>query len=189
MRRVLTFATFCSLALSGLASAQTRPAIELEGGGGYVFGGGSENPGPSLPTLDAAIVVWPGKRWGLAARVVRGPGEDLHTPVESLDRTFLGSGHLQYWTATLRHRRLLRADLGLEIGAGMLFGGEFASVQMFHNPPRRVAAPDNFFNGLSVEALVTRGLARSLAVKAGLTCDFNVETVNLQPVALGVIRF
>lgn len=188
MRKILVLAV-CSLVLADLGHAQERPVVELEGGGGYAFGGGGENPGPSLPTLDAAIAVWPTERWGLAVRLVEGPGEDLHAPIESLDRTFLGLGHLHYWTVTVRHRRSLSPDLGLEIGFGMLFDGEFATIQMFHNPPRRSSMPDTFFNGFSVEMLVTHPLARHFALKAGVTYDFNFDTANLQPVALAVMRF
>lgn len=189
MRKILILAGLCSLAFPDLGYAQRRPVIEVEGGGGYVFGGGGENPGPSLPTLDLALVVWPAERWGLAVRLVEGPGEDLHAPVESLDRTFLGFGHLHYWTVTARHRRVAQRDLGFEAGFGMLFGGEFATVQVFHNPPRRSSAADIFFNGFSLEALVTRALARHFGVKAGVTYDFNFDTANLQPVVLGAIRF
>jgi hypothetical protein len=187
--RILVFAAWCSIAVADFGYAQSRATVEFEGGGGYVFGGGTEDPGPSLPALDGTIVVWPVERWGLAVRLVEGPGEDLHTPIESLDRTFLGSGHLRYWTVTARYRRPLRRDLGLEVGFGKVFDGEFATVQVFHNPPRRSSAADTFFNGLALEGLVTRGFARHFAVKAGLTYDFNVETANLQPVVLGVIRF
>jgi hypothetical protein len=189
VRRILVLVGLCGIGFADVGYAQSRSRIEFEGGGGYVFGGGTEDPGPSLPTLDAAFVVWPGERWGLAVRLVEGPGEDLHAPIESLDRTFLGSGHLRYWTVTARYRRPLHRDLGVEVGFGKVFGGEFATVQVFHNPPRRSATTDTFFGGLALEGLVTRRLARHFAVKAGLTYDFNVETANLQPVALGVIGF
>ena len=55
----------------------------------------AENPGPSLGTIDVAAVVWPWARWGVAVRLVKGPGEDLHEPVVSGDRTFLGQADLQ----------------------------------------------------------------------------------------------
>jgi hypothetical protein len=187
--RLLALVVLCSIGIVDGGYAQSRPVVEFEGGGGYVFGGGTEDPGPSLPTLDATIVVWPASRWGLAVRLVEGPGEDLHLPIESLDRTSLGSGHLRYWTVTARYRRPLQRDLGVEVGFGKVFGGEFATVQVFHNPPRRVSTADTFFGGLSLEALVGRGLARHFAMKAGLTYDFNFETANLQPVVLGVVGF
>lgn len=175
--------------MAGTANAQTRPVIEVGGGAGYVFGGGAEDPGPSLPVFDVIAVVWLGERWGVGVRLVDGPGEDLHAPVASSDRTFLGTGHLRYWTVSARQRRPLARRLGLELGYGMLFGGEFALIQELHDPPRRTSAPDISFTGFSFEALVTRELARHVAVKAGVTFDFNFETTNFQPVALGVIRF
>src|SRR5436309_2253457 len=187
VKKILALAV-CSLGLADLGYAQ-QPVVELEGGGGYLFGGGAENPGPSLPSLDAAIVVWPSERWGVAVRQVEGPGEDLHPPVESLDRTFLGVGYLRYWTITARHRRPISHDLGLEIGFGWLLDGEFATIEMFRNPPRRSTAPDTFFYGFSLEAFVTHSFARHFAVKTGVTYDFNFETNNFQPVALAVVRF
>src|SRR5580765_6195060 len=94
MKMILTL-TLCSLAIADIAHAQRQDVVELEGGGGYVFGSGAEDPGPSLPTLDAAVVVWATERWGVAVRRVEGPGEDLYTtPAEIPDRTFLGVGHL-----------------------------------------------------------------------------------------------
>ena len=123
-------------------------------------------------------------------RRVAGPGEDLYTPpVEIPDRTFLGVGHLQYWTATARYRRSISRELGLEIDFGMMFGERFGTIEMFRDPPRRVSVPNGPASGLSLEALVTRRLARHFAVKAGVTYDFVVETNHFQPVALGVIGF
>jgi len=189
MRKILAL-TLCSLALAEVAYAQRRAVVELEGGGGYVFGSGAEDPGPSLPTLDAAIVVWATERWGVAVRRVEGPGENLYAPpVEIPDRTFLGVGQLHYWTVTARHRRSISRDLGLEIGFGMLFNGEFATLEMFHDPPHRISALTGPYPGFSLEALVTHPLARHFAVKAGVTYDFNFETNNVQPVALAVVRF
>lgn len=86
MRQILVLAV-CSLGLADLGYAQ-QPVVELEGGGGHVFGVGAGAPGPSVPTLDAAVVIWPAERWGVALRRVEGPGEDLYPiPKESLDHT------------------------------------------------------------------------------------------------------
>ncbi len=181
------------LGLLGVAPsvAAQSPVVEIELGGGYIFGGGAENPGPSVPTIDAAIALWPTARWGLAARLVRGLGEDLHdAPAPSGDRTFLGQCCLEYYTVTARHRRHIPHDLGIEIGFGVLFGGAFGAVVMFHDPPHRSAAQDTFFDiGYALEMLVTRALARRIAVKAGVTFEGNFETTNLQPVVLAVVRF
>ena len=188
MRKILML-TLCSVALAEVAYAQRQGVVEFEGGGGYVFGSGAEDPGPSLPTLDAAIVVWATERWGVAVGRVEGPGEDLYAPVESLDRTFLGVGHLHYWTITARHRRSISRDLGLEIGFGMMFDEKFGTIEMFRNSPRRVSVPNGPAYGLSLEALVTHPVARHFAVKAGVTYDFEFETNHFQPVALAVVRF
>ena len=190
MIRILVLATICSVGLADAGYAQSRnTVVELGGGAGYVFGAGAENPGPSLPSFDVIAFVWPFERWGVGVRYVEAPGEDLHEPSVSFDRTFLGQGHLRYWTVSARHRRPVTRQLGFELGFGMLVSGEFASIQELHDPPRRLSAADTFFNGFSVDGLLTRQIVRHVGIKAGVTFDFNVETTNFQPVVLGVIRF
>jgi hypothetical protein len=175
------------IAIPKFAGAQT---FEGEFGAGYVFGGGTENPGPSLPAFDVGFVVWPTGRWGIAARLVEGPGEDLHEPIASSDRTFLGAGHLHYWSVTAQHRWTVNQSFGVQTGFGLMFDGRFATVQEFHDPVLgRRAEPDTFFTGFSLEGLVTRTLSRHLGIKGGVTYDFNFETNNLQPVVLGTIQF
>ena len=98
-------------------------------------------------------------------------------------------GSTIHWTVTARHRRPLPRRLGLELGFGMLFGGEFVTIQELGNPARRISGPDTSFSGFSIDGLVSRELARHFGVKVGLTFDFNFETTNVQPVALGVIQF
>jgi hypothetical protein len=186
MKSCLLVTALLMAALPGSTQAQI---VELEAGGGYVVGGGAENPGPSLPVLDVGIVFWPTEKWGVAARLVDGPGEDLHEPNVSTDRTFLGTGYLRYWTLTARRRWDVRPALGLELGFGLLFDGRFASIQLFHDPPRRSTEPDLFFNGFSLEGLVAPHLSKHFGVKAGVICEGNFETTNLQPIILGTLRF
>ena len=182
----------CSLGLADLGYAQ-QPVVELEGGGGHVFGVGAGAPGPSVPTLDAVVVVWATEHWGVALRRVEGPGEDLYTtPKESPDRTFLGVGNLHYWTLTARRRQSISGNLGFEIGFGMMFNKGVGFIEMFRDPPRRVSVPSGRgvgFGDYSVEALVTHSLARHFAVKAGVTFDAPLEANHFQPVALAVVRF
>jgi hypothetical protein len=68
------------LVIIGSATRVRAQIVEIELGGGYVVGGGIENPGPTLPAFDVIGVVWPTDHWGLALRIVAAPGEDLHTP-------------------------------------------------------------------------------------------------------------
>ena len=190
MRKILVL-TLYIVALAEVAYAQRQHVVELEGGGGHVFRASVGAPGPSLPTLDAAVVVWPTERWGVALRRVEGPGEDLYTtPKESRDRTFLGVGHLHYWTVTTRLRQSISRNLGFEIGFGLMFDEWFGHIEMFRDPPRRVSVPNGPVSGeFSVEALVTHPLARHFAVKAGVTYDWPLEANHFQPVALAVVRF
>ncbi len=123
-------AVVVALAMVGRPELAGAQRLDVGAGVGYVMGGGAENPGPSLPTVDVVGVVWPSSRWGLALRWVEGPGEDLYDqPVASGDRTFLGYGRLRYQTVTLRHRRRLTDALSLELGAGLSVAGRFATIQ------------------------------------------------------------
>ena len=181
--------TFVVVATGDAAPASAQ-VFEAAVGGGYVMGGGPENPGPSLPSLNGMVAIWPWERWGVALRWVEGLGEDLYeVPVTGGDRTFLGRGHLRYWALTVRHRRRLPSDFSIELGVGNMFAGQFANIQMLHDPPRRLDAPDTFFSGFALEALVSRRLFRHLTIKAGATLDSNVETSNLQPLIAAGIRF
>lgn len=175
---------------AGLAEPARAQVLDLGLGAGYVVGGGSENPGPSLPTFDVVSVIWPWSSWGLAFRWVEGPGEDLYDqPIASGDRTFLGFGHLRYFTVTARHRRRFSDTLGLELGAGMALQGQFATIQELPAPIGRLDDADILFGGFATEALVTRRLLGRLWLQAGATFDFNFETNNFQPVLFAVYRF
>jgi len=176
------------LVLAGFAAPAWAQTVEIELGGGYVVGGGAEDPGPSLPAFDVGVAFWATEHWGVAVRRVEAPGEDLHEPSVGGDRTFLGSGHLAYWTVTARRRSSVTTRLGLELGFGLLLDGRFATIAMLHEPPRRLEMGTSF-GGFSLEALLTRELWSHLAIKMGATFDSNFETTNLQPLVVGAIRF
>jgi hypothetical protein len=63
-----------------------------------------------------------------------------------------------------------------------MFGGRFALVRQFHDPPRRDSSPDVYFTGSAVEAFITQAVGRHFAVKGGVTFDFNFERIN-EPLA------
>jgi hypothetical protein len=174
------------MGLPGLAQGQI---LEVEIGGGYVVGSGSEDPGPSLPVFDAGVAFWPSARWGVAVRLVDGPGEDLHEPVTLYDRTFLGTGHLRYWSVTARHRREVTPGWGVEIGFGLMTHGHFDDIWVFNDAPLDRRMSRTGFPGFSLEGFATRALSRHFGIKAGVTFDFVVETNSLQPVVLGTFRF
>jgi hypothetical protein len=171
-----------------LPAAAFAQQVELELGAGYVFGGGVEDPGPSLATVDAAVAVWPSERWGVAVRLVEGPGEDLHEPIASGDRTFFGLADLHYWTVTARRRIPLSSARRIDVGFGGLFGGRFSSVEQLHDPPLRGGARTTF-SGFALESFLTQSVADHFAVRGGATLDFSLETTNFQPVILAVLKF
>jgi hypothetical protein len=182
----------CGVLVAQSGYTQSRPGFELEGGAGYAFAGGRGSPGPRLPTFDVASVVWLGDRWGIAIRFVEGPGEDLRQePITDLHgTTFLGLGSLHYSTATARYRTSLSSFVGLELGVGLMFEQQIASIRMAGDPQRRVTEPENGpRSGFSTEALVTLPIAHHFAIKAGGTYEFDFEGNHLQPVALAAIRF
>jgi hypothetical protein len=138
--------------------------------------------------LIVGFLVWP-SGWGIGVRVVDGPGEELHEPVVFMERTFLGTGHLRYWTFTARHRRAVTPTWGLEMGFGLMTNGHFADVWTFNDAPLDRRMSRTTFGGFSLEGFATRALSRHFGIKGGLTYDFNVETNNLQPLLLGTVRF
>ena len=187
MKRMLLLTALLATGFPAVADGQI---FEIEMGGGYVVGSGSEEPGPSLPAFDAGVAFWPSAHWGVAVRRVEGPGEDLHEPRVFGDRTFLGTGHLRYWTFTARHRRALTPSWGLETGFGVMAAGHFAEVWTFNDAPLdRHASLLASYWGFSLEGFATRALSRHFGIKAGVTYDFVVETNSLQPLVLGVVRF
>ena len=163
--------------------AQDRNRLELQAGGGFVWGGGAEDPGPSLATYDVGFVLWDDK-WGVAARYVRGPGQDRAEWANS--DSYIGSGNLRYTTVTARRRWFLAGSTELNVGFGLMLGGSFEDLDMRRS---RVVATESVFSGFSFEALVGHRFSRHFGVKWGLTQDCNPETVNTQLVGLGVIGF
>jgi hypothetical protein len=174
------------------AVAQTRDVLELQLGGGYVVGGGAEDPGPSLPTHDVGIAVWLTEHWGVAARRVVGPGEDIRdSPIVGRDRIFAGKGNLKYSTVTARYRRFFLGEIELNIGFGLAMQGTFEGVQFLlrpGEPPRRIT-PETRFGGFALEVLLGHKFSRHFGAKGGFTEDFSFETSNFHPVGLGVISF
>ena len=186
MTRLAVMGIVVSAALTAAPVEAQR--VEVGAGGGYAFGGGVEDPGPSLATLDACVAIWPLENWGVAVRRVSGPGEDLlDTPFVSADRTFLGQADLHYWTATARYRRPIGRSAGVQVGLGFQKSGQFSTVWMF-NGQRRVA-PDTFFGGAALELLATRRVWRRFALHGGVTVESNLETTNVHPVLLAVVGF
>ena len=47
-----------------IVDSSNHDKLEVQVGSGYVWGGGAENPGPSLPTYDVGIALWLNEHWG-----------------------------------------------------------------------------------------------------------------------------
>ena len=172
--------------------AQSRDRLEVQAGGGYVWGGGTEDPGPSLSTYNVGAVFWLTDGWGIAGRHVRGPGEDLDdSPVTAARATFSGSENLRYTTVTARRRWSIAGVTELNLGFGLMLGGSFEDIVLLRDPgsaPLRLN-PKTSFGGFALELLVGRKLSRHFGVKVGFTEDFNLETNNTQLVGLAVFSF
>lgn len=174
--------------LSAPVLAQDRDTLELQFGGGYVWGGGSENPGPSLITYNVGVAVWLSDHWGIAARHVGGPGTDPWSePAVHYNRTVIGLGNLRYTTVTARRRWLASDGMHLDIGIGFLFNGSYEDIE--RPKPRGRSQAGAFFGGASLEVFVGRRLSRHFRVKGGFTEDFNIETANTQLLGLAVVGF
>jgi len=194
MVRTIRAAAFvlCGVLMAQIGYTQSRPRLELEGGGGYTFASGRGTPGPRLPTFDITVVGWFAERWGMAVRLAEGPGQDFRQqPLTDLSgTTFLGLGSLHYSTATARYRTSSSRLGGLEFGLGVMFDHQFSTIKMVGDPPRRVIEPESGArSGLSTEALLTLPIARHFAIKAGETYELDFEGHHLQPMALVAIRF
>ena len=185
--RLLTGALLIG-SLSAPVLAQHRDTFELQFGGGYVWGGGIENPGPSLMTYNVGVAVWLSDHWGVAARHVGGPGTDPWSePAVLYDRTEIGLGNLRYTTVTARRRWLTSDGMLVDIGFGLLFNGSYESIEQ--PKPRGRSPAGAFFGGASLEVFIGHRLSRHFRVKGGFTEDFNIETANTQLVGLAVVGF
>jgi hypothetical protein len=173
------------------AQAERDSVVDVEVGGGYVIGSGSEDPGPSVRAYDLGIAIWPSEHWGFAVRQVRGPGQDLYrTPITSSDRTFYGPERLIYRAYTVRHRaRVIGPGIGLEVGLGLMAGGYFSDLEYLYRQQQYVHVKTGPFGGFALDAFATKKVLGVFGVKGGFTYDFNGETNNFQPVVLAAIGF
>jgi hypothetical protein len=177
-----------SLVATVLVPAEPARAqrVEFEIGGGFVFGGGAEDPAPSLPVFDIGAAAWISRTWGVAIRLVEGPGRDLHEPRAGGDRSFLGTGELHYWAVTARRRYPIGDATSVELGYGLMLDGRFSGVVRFAAEPATTYV-QSVFSGFAFEALVRRHLSRHVSLKAGATFDANFETTSLQILGLAVL--
>ena len=68
-----------------------------------------------FPSMMSGLPSGLSERWGVAARHVRGPGDDIWgSPVESGDRIFSGEGNLRYTTVTARRRWFMASGMELQ---------------------------------------------------------------------------
>ena len=162
--------------------AQDRNRLELQAGYGFVW-----STELSLATYDVGVAFWD-HNWGVAARFVRGPGQDLYLRGEGRNNDiYIFQGNLRYTTVTARRRWFLAGSTELNVGFGFMLGGSFEENEL--RPGRSPSRTETGFLGFSFEALVGHKLSRHFGVKWGLTQDCNTETAFRQLVGLGVIGF
>lgn len=154
--------------------------VEIELGGGHVFGGE-----PSVAIVEAGVIVWPLQHWGIAAHIIRGPGDG-----ESLLRLpevgrYL-TGHLRAWTVTARYRL---PTIGLEVGVGIARGDYDSSALLQPaNERPRLSSSGTPRGGVALGAFYKRTLWRRVGISGGLAYDMWVEGRDyVRPVVLGVV--
>jgi hypothetical protein len=165
-----------------------RRGLDIEAGFGFAAGSGSENPAPSLGTINFGATVWLGERWGAGVMLVRSFGDDpFHESVVDGQRFVHFATDLHYTRVVARYRQPL-AGQRLVIGFGLVREGSFA-LGIREANSNRPPGTDLTWSGASAEAFWHHRLHRRLALRAGVTFDTNVETTVFQPLALAVITF
>ncbi len=177
------------LASASSAWARDEPTVEFFAGGGYGFGGGSEEGAPSLPTFDLGAGLWLSKHWGLSFSYTGGPSEDRF-PVrgESGDRVFIGRRDLQLWRITVRRRQMLPGDAEFLLGLGIAWG-DFEEIVIGLPPLPQDVGFDQAFNALSFELLLGKRISKHWWIRGGAIFDVNTESNLVQPVGMLVLAF
>lgn len=113
----LMFLLISPLLLYGPNASAQGLQVEAQGGVGYVRDSGE---GPSVPAANAAAIVWLTSHTGIGVRFVQGLQDDRYDPpIVSDDRTFLGPGGLQMWSAMFQlrgHKRRVEFNFGVGLG-------------------------------------------------------------------------
>ncbi len=175
---------------AGPAAAQQRDRIEVQVGGGWVW----HYLAPRhLGSVEVGLALWVSDGWGIAVRRVVAPGDSLARPADRpSDNRWAGDGNVRYTTVTARYRRLLRGDLELNVGFGLLAQGAVDHLLTPHETGRlqdlqRIT--EAYRGGGALELLVGRKVFGSVGVKGGFTMarytDLYVNTNVVGLVAIG----
>jgi hypothetical protein len=169
------------------AFAQAR-GVELQGGAGYVRDSGE---GPSVPAVNAGVVAWITRGWGIGARLTEGLTDDHYDPPrDGGDRLFYGPGDLRMWTVTSQWRAIARGtEVNIGVGVGghgyryteILTGirrGDEDEERIDPIPPQliRMRSGSGF---IAFDLLVGRRLAGPVHVKAGFTYGLRATSIRV----------
>ena len=186
MRTIGAIALSAVMGLRTAAFAQER-GVEVQAGAGYVLDTGE---GPSVPAVNAGVVAWFAREWGIGLRLTEGLTDDHYAPpIQSETSTFLGPGDLRMWAITYQRRGFGR---GIEVNLGVGVGGHGFRFQYIRTGARRSDGrvdpiPPEFNNRrsgsgfMAIDLLVGRRLIGPLHVKGGFISGLAGDLLPFQP--------
>jgi hypothetical protein len=190
--------TIVAVALSAVTGFHTaafaQRGVEVQAGAGYVLDTGEE---PSVPAVNAGVVAWFAREWGIGVRLTEGVADDHYDPPrQGLSSTFLGPGDLRMWAITYQRRGFVR---GLEVNLGVGVGGHGFRFQYIRTGVMRADGRidpirPEFHNRrsgsgfMAIDLLVGRHLIGPLHVKGGFTSGLSVDLFPFQPMVIVAFR-
>ena len=171
------------------AIAQER-GIEFQGGAGYVHDSGE---GPSVPAVNAGVIAWITRGWGMGLRLTEGLRNDHYDPPhDGGDRLFFGPGDLRMWSVTSQWRGTAR---GTEVNVGVGIGGHGYRYTEILTGIRRGPVDDDRIDPIppqlirtrsgsafiAFDLLVGRRLFGTVHVKGGFTYALSGDLHPVQP--------
>ena len=162
------------------ARAQER-GIEVQGGAGYVF---DSAEGPSVPAVNAGVVAWLTRGWGIGARLAEGLTDERfdRSPREFEDAS-RAIGDLRVWALTSQWRWFARA---VEINAGVGVGSSGWRSKYVRAGERMTSRSGVGF--LAFDLLVGRRIAGPVHLKGGFNYGLMDDSHPFQPVVMFALR-
>ena len=180
MTRAAVLVAGCVVCLSAEAFAQQR-GIELQGGAGYVF---DSAEGPSVPAVNAGLVVWLTRGWGLGARLAEGLADErFDLAADESGDVSRSLGDLRVWALTSQWRWFARA---IEVNAGVGVGSSGWRSKSVRTGERTTSRSGVGF--LALDVMVGRRIAGPVHLKGGFTYGLMDDSHPFQPVVMVALR-